>query len=168
MDELVFWTCAAVSVVSALLVVTRRNPVYCALFLVVTFLALAVAIVPLQAPFLAIMHILVYTGAIMVLFLFIIMLLNLSASEIGREYPLRFRLFVGAISTATFAVFATVFASSPLPAPAQVSKEFGGVNSVGTRLFEAFVLPFELVSILILVAVFGAVVLAAKKEHGES
>jgi NADH-quinone oxidoreductase subunit J len=168
MGELVFWTCAGVAIASALMVVTRRNPMYAAFYLVVAFLALAASLVPLDATFLAVMHLLVYTGAIMVLFLFIIMLLNLGTVEGDHEYPFRFRLFAALLSAAIFALFAYAFGRSPLGPPPSVPEEFGRVEGVGSHLFRAFVLPFELVSALILAAIFGTVVLARRKERIES
>lgn len=140
---------------------------YAAFFLIIAFLALAAALVPLDATFLAAMHVLVYTGAIMVLFLFILMLLNLGPAERGDEYPLRFRLLVVALSAGVFTVFAFAITRSPSGPVAAIPEDFGGVESVGSHLFRSFVLPFELVSILILAAIFGAVVLARRKERIE-
>lgn len=140
---------------------------YAAFFLVIAFLAIAVALIPLDATFLAMMHVLVYTGAIMVLFLFILMLLNLGPAERGAEYPFRFRLFVAALATGVFALLAHGFSQTPPGPAAPLPDGFGGVESVGSHLFRSFVLPFELVSILILAAIFGAVVLARRKERIE-
>ena len=84
----VFYLAGGVAVLAGVGVVTRRNPVYCAIFMLVAFLSLAVVYLLLSASFLAAMHVLVYTGAILVLFLFVIMLLNLKPDELGQEYPL--------------------------------------------------------------------------------
>jgi NADH-quinone oxidoreductase subunit J len=165
MEQVIFGLCAFVSVASALIVVTRKNPIYSAFFLILTFLALAVALIPIQATFLAAMHVLVYTGAIMVLFLFVIMLLNLGKDEMGPEYPWPFRILVGILAVAVFALLAYVFAGTDLGPPAEkLPEDFGGIESVGKTLFERFVLPFELVSILVIAAIFGGVILARRRE----
>lgn len=164
MEELVFWTCAAVSVASALLVVTRRNPIYSAFFLIVGFLAIAASIVPLSAVFLAGMHVLVYTGAIMVLFVFVIMLLNLGPGELGNEYPATFRIFVALLCAALFGLTAFAVQGENFGEPVRASADFGGIRAAGEFLFGAYVFPFEVISLLILVAVFGAVMLARRKE----
>jgi hypothetical protein len=87
----VFALAAAVTVGAGLLVVIQRNPIYSAISMLACFLGLAVIYLRLEAPFLAAIHVLVYTGAILVLFLFVIMLLNLKPEELGVEYPLKVR-----------------------------------------------------------------------------
>ncbi len=165
MEDTVFWVCAVVAGVSSLLVVTNRNPVYSAMALMICFLAFAVIFLNLGTTFLAVMHILVYTGAILVLFLFVIMLLNLKNEELGKEYNPGAKLVLALLCCTLFGVLIEVFGRSPLlkgdlpPAPA----EFGTVDQVGMALFTKFALPFELVSILIIIAILGAVVLAKKK-----
>jgi NADH-quinone oxidoreductase subunit J len=164
MDPL-FAVIAAVAIVSAVLVVTRRNPVYSAVWMLVCFLSMAVAFLALQAPFLAAVHVLVYTGAILVLFVFVIMLLNLREHELGDEYPPVVRWSVAALALALFALIATPLlqdASLQRPLPT-VGADYGGIESVGTLLFQSYALPFELVSLLIVVAMFGAMILAKKK-----
>ena len=156
---------AAVAVVSGLFMVTRRSPMYAAVWMLFAFLALAVAYLRLGAPFLAAMHVLVYTGAILVLFLFVIMLLNLKPEELGKEYPLPVRLAVAGLCGGLFlavslAVLRDPGATAPLP---PLPAGFGSVKTVGTDLFTAYALPFELASALILAAIFGGVVLAKRK-----
>jgi NADH-quinone oxidoreductase subunit J len=167
--DLLFAGFAAVGVVSALLVVTRKNPVYSALFLILCFLAIAGIAVLLHAPFLAGMHVLVYAGAIMVLFLFVILLLNLKPEELGGEYPLLNKAVAGLLSAGLFALLAVTFARDPSVnvRAGPVDKEFGSVRAVGLKMFDDYLLPFELVSILIMVAIFGAVVLARRKAPRE-
>ncbi len=163
--DLVFVAAAGVSVVAGVLVVTRRNPIHAAISLLVCFLAFAVIYLKLEAPFLAAMHVLVYTGAILVLFLFVIMLLNLKPEELGPEYPLRVRAVIAAVCLGLFVLLAVPLweapqARRPLP---PVKAGYGGVEEVGRSLFETYGLPFELVSALILVAIFGGVLLARRK-----
>lgn len=161
----VFWMCSIVGVVSAMLMVTRKNPVYSAVSLLVSFLSFAVVFLKLQAPFLAAIHVLVYTGAILVLFVFVIMLLNLEEKELGDEYPVNVRLACAGLCTGMFVLLAVPILSDPAlrELPVVADPKFGGVESIGTLLFTTYALPFELVSVLIIVAMFGAMVLAKKK-----
>jgi NADH-quinone oxidoreductase subunit J len=161
----VFAICAGVAVVSALTCVTRRNPVYSAAWLLVTFLSVAVVFLKLSAPFLAAIHVLVYTGAILVLFLFVIMLLNLRDDELGEEYPLGVRAGVGVLSAGLFGVMAWAAWADPALSSFEPPKSetYGSVADVGRLLFVRYALPFEIVSLLIIVAMFGAIVLAKRK-----
>jgi NADH-quinone oxidoreductase subunit J len=165
----VFAAAAGVSVVAGIAMVTRRNPVYSAIMMLVCFLALAVVYLKLDAPFLAAMHVLVYTGAILVLFLFVIMLLNLKPEEMGAELPLPARGLIALLCAGMFGLVVLVLMSDPSihePLPKmdpRLLADFGGIERTGHSLFNEYGLPFELISVLILVAIFGGVVLAKKK-----
>lgn len=164
----VFAVAATITVGAGLLVVTQRNPIYSAISMLACFLGLAVLYLRLAAPFLAAIHVLVYTGAILVLFLFVIMLLNLKPDELGIEYPLKVRGVIAALCALLFGLIALpllqdkrTFGALPPPSPGQGA--FGSVEQVGWALFNEHALPFELISVLIMVAVFGGVLLAKKK-----
>jgi NADH-quinone oxidoreductase subunit J len=162
----VFALAATAALGSGILSVTRRNPVYAAVWLLFSFLSLAVIYLHLAAPFLAAMHVLVYTGAVLVLFLFVIMLLHLKDDELGKEYPIAVRGGVAVLCVALFGLLSLpVFLDPALRAapPAATPAGFGEVKTVGTALFTTYALPFELASALILAAVFGAVLLAKRK-----
>jgi NADH-quinone oxidoreductase subunit J len=160
----VFLATAPITLASALLCVTRRNPVYSAVWLLVCFLTFAVHYLALSAPFLAAIHVLVYTGAILVLFLFVIMLLNLKEHEFGQEYGVLARSGVALLCTAMFATLSWGILKDPtLRAVPPVSPDFGSVELVGDALFRQYGLAFELVSLLIVVAMFGAMLLAKKR-----
>jgi NADH-quinone oxidoreductase subunit J len=159
----VFAVAAALTVGSGLLVVTQRNPIYSAISMLACFLGLAVIYLRLEAPFLAAIHVLVYTGAILVLFLFVIMLLNLKPEELGDEYPLKVRGAIAVICAGLFALIALPLWQDQRPIPRDKPAGFGGVEQVGHSLFVDYALPFELISVLIMVAVFGGVLLAKKK-----
>ena len=160
---IVFYIAALVAVVAGLNVVLQRTPVYSALSLIVVLCALAVMYLLLNAPFIAVLQVIIYAGAIMVLFVLVIMLLNA-----GREEPSdRSRLahWLGGPLLAIFLVellfvvwreFAGQGAFPPVPVDASP-------RAIGSLLFQNYVLPFEVTSILILVAVLGAVVLAKKQ-----
>ena len=176
----VFLAGALVAAGAAVVMVTRRNPVYAALWLMLCFLAVAVMFLKLHAPFLAAIHVLVYTGAILVLFLFVIMLLNLTTKELGEEHSPPAKALAGVVCGLLFLFLAASFlkgASDGAPfrelETVKVSvgtskltippEDWGGVSHVGSELFGTFVVPFEIVSVLIVVAILGAVVLAQRK-----
>lgn len=165
-NDLVFAITAAVSVFSAFVVVTRRSPVHSALALVVCLLSIAAIFLQLDGSFIAAIHVMVYAGAIMVLFLFVIMLLNLSPGEFGDERGIAAPIVAGILSLALFILIVfPLLIDKPIP-PADIAAEFGTVADVGRTLFSQYILPFELVSILILAVIAGVVVLA-KKRAGE-
>jgi NADH-quinone oxidoreductase subunit J len=161
----VFAIAGASSVACGVMMVTRRNPVYSAVWLLGCFLSVAVLFLALSAPFLAAVHVLVYTGAILVLFLFVIMLLNLRDEEFGQEYPVYVRLSVAGLCLAMFGFLAVpILRDESLRIPVtSPSPTYGSVEEVGMLLFTTYGLPFELVSLLIVVAMFGAMILAKKK-----
>jgi NADH-quinone oxidoreductase subunit J len=167
---IIFWAFAGLAVVSALSCITRRSPVASALWLVVTLFSLAALFVLLDAQFIAVLQVLVYAGAIMVLFLFVIMLLNL-----GRPGPTDLKGPVGLIVGVLLAGGLLVqllglrhVAPSPglALAPgvmARAAAEQGMVPTVARPLFGTYLVPFEITSILLLAAIVGAVVLAKRK-----
>jgi NADH-quinone oxidoreductase subunit J len=161
----VFLVSSALALLGAVMMVTRRNPVYSAVWLLVTFLSVAVIFLTLSAPFLAAIHVLVYTGAILVLFLFVIMLLNLREDEIGEEYPVPTRLGVAVMAAVLFGALAWPILDDATLRVAVVpqGEVHGSVEAVGLLMFRTYGLPFELVSVLIVVAMFGAMVLAKKR-----
>lgn len=163
--DLVFALAAGVSIGAGLLVVTQRNPVYSALSMLGCFLAFAVIYLKLDAPFLAAMHVLVYTGAILVLFLFVIMLLNLKPEELGKEYPLRTKAVFATLCLGLFLLLAVPIAQDPVSGKElpTVGADFGSIKAVGNDLFHRYAFAFELISVLILTAIFGGVILAKRK-----
>ena len=165
METVVFFVLATAAVVSALLLVLFRNPVYSALALVATLFCVAGLFVLLQAHFLAAVQVIVYAGAIMVLFLFVIMLLNLGASEGQEVVTGRYRGFaVILLSTMLFAFLALTLLRQVGGAP--VENEALATNNipyVGKLLYTDFVFPFEVASMILLVALVGVVVLVKKE-----
>lgn len=185
MVEIVFYVLAAAATLSAMLCITQKSPVAAALWLVSTMFALAGIYVLLNAQFIAAMQVLVYAGAVMVLFLFVIMLLNLGRDEDSdiKKGPARLvAVFLGAglvaglvavrgtsvaglaNSLARGAVDATPF--SVLPGGAQVQSAEAASNVIGAvaaPMFQIYLVPFEITSVLLLAAAVGAVVLAKRK-----
>ena len=165
--ELIFFCCCAcVAIASAIAMVTRANPVKAALLLIVNFFCLAVLYLLLQAQFIAIIQILVYAGAIMVLFLFVIMLLNLRDEHIFAERS-GVRKTVATILTAVVLaeIIAGIGAFSRPGAAAfpPHAAEKGTVQFIGMALYRQFLFPFEITSLLLLAAMVGIIVLARKR-----
>jgi NADH-quinone oxidoreductase subunit J len=170
-DALFFYALAAVTVIGALLVVSQKNPVYSVLSLILSFFGLAGLYVLLEAPFVAVVQIIIYAGAIMVLFLFTVMLLNVpreDAAEWDRAHPLYrpMALRIGAVLAVLLAL-ELGWALSRTPGlgvgvaddqPAQSS-----VAELGRVLFTDYMFAFEVTSILIIASMVGAVVLARKR-----
>jgi NADH-quinone oxidoreductase subunit J len=162
----VFFLLAAPLVAAALGVVWNRNPIRSALSLVVTLFLLAVFFVFLDAHLVAALQVIVYTGAIMVLFLFVIMLLNLQVELThGRS---RGWYMISALGGLAFAgmLLRALSGGAGIPGPgmdAAPPADYGTTAVLGERLFTHFVLPFEITSVLLLVAVIGAVVVAKRK-----
>jgi NADH-quinone oxidoreductase subunit J len=168
-QTIAFWLLAILSVVAALAVVLNRNPVRCALFLIVNFVCLAIFYLFLHAEVLAALQVLVYAGAIMVLFLFVIMLLNLGGEQVQHD-PLVGQRWGGAIFgvillgvlTSAF-LRAPVSASPPAPAEAPTGLQADPVFQIGQLLFTRYVYPFEVTSLLLLVGIIGTILLAKRR-----
>ena len=166
----VFWALAGLAVLGAMLCITRRNPVASALWLVVTLFALSALFMLLDAQFIAVLQVLVYAGAIMVLFLFVIMLLNL-----GRGGPSDFKgpagLAFGVLLAGLLLLQLRILGRAAPPAAIQLpegamaalQRDQGMVAAVARPLFDAYLVPFEITSLLLLAALVGAVVLAKRK-----
>jgi NADH-quinone oxidoreductase subunit J len=157
-DAVVFWILAAMIVGFALFTITRKNPITAVMSLVASFFGLAAMYATLSAHFLAVLQVLVYAGAIMVLFIFVVMILN--REEVT---PLSFRPMrvLGVLAGVyLFVKFVDVAVAMPLGAPPIPSETFGTVGSVGDLLFRDFLYPFEAISVLLLVAIIGGVVIS--------
>jgi NADH-quinone oxidoreductase subunit J len=164
---LTFFLLAAFAVTTAVLMVVHRSPVMSAIYLIANFFALAGLYLLLRAQLLAVLQIVVYTGAIMVLVVFVIMLLNLGDEERLKE-KYDFRMAVVLTLAAGFIAelaYIMVFAGDPSlrASPSPAAESIGTVEAMGTVMFSKFILPFEITSLLLLVAIVGAVVLAKKK-----
>lgn len=161
-SEILFWILSAVAVLCALLVVAVKNPVHSALYLILTFFAIAGHYFLLNAQFLAAVHIIVYAGAIMVLFLYIIMMVNLQEDQ-GNAKRNIFK-FVSAITAGLLLLVLTVASKqADLTSATNLTNEIGTVESLGKSLFNEFLLPFEVSALLFLSAMVGAVLLSKKQ-----
>jgi len=164
MQALLFYLFSGLTLLCAFLVVINpfsRNPVTSAMFLVLTIASLAGIFILLNAYFLAAVQVLVYAGAVIVLFLFVIMLLDLKEEQ--RRRVRKFGCIAGGIAVAAItAVFVRTLLSSPLPVAARASAAPGATRPLGELLFTHYLLPFEVVSVLLLVAMIGAILLSKK------
>jgi len=159
--SLIFYLLGTLLVIASLLVVFLRNVVHCALALVSALLLIAGLFVTLQAPMVGVLQVMVYAGAIMVLFLFVIMFLNPAALEQQRGLWWGFGTILALMLAG---VLVPLVMTNDLPAdPVAATELFGSPEMLAKSLFSDFVLPFEIASVLLLVAIIGAVVLAKRE-----
>jgi NADH-quinone oxidoreductase subunit J len=165
-EPILFLLFAAAALATAVLMILQRNPVMSAIYLIGNFCCIAALYLLLRAQFLAVIQVVVYTGAIMVLVVFVIMLLNLGDEQkLGEQFSAR--KVVGVVLVAGFLLemgYLFGFAGAP-PADSLHARagEVGTVGAIGDALFGRFLLPFEVTSLLLLAAIVGAVVLAKKR-----
>jgi len=168
-QAIAFYTLAAFILGFAVLVVTTRNTVHSVLFLVLNFLFVAALYVLLEAPFLAVIQVLVYAGGIVVLYLFVVMLVNLKRppeahsdphrmTKIGTGLAVGVMVEVVAIGIYSFALPSAPAVASPIAMPVT-----GNTEQVGWMLYTSYLIPFEIASMLLLVAMIGAIVLAKRE-----
>ncbi len=163
--EILFWFLSLLALSSAVLVITSKSPVHSILSLIVTFFAISGHYILMNAQFLAIVNIIVYAGAIMVLFLFVVMLMNLNASAEPQKN--RFLQFAGLISGGCLflVIIAALMKSSTAGNMVQLNEGNAGlIKNLGMVLFNDYVVPFELSSVLFLSAMIGAVVIGKKEK----
>ena len=164
MATLLFYFIAFLAIISALFVVLNRNPVYSAVMLVFCFFSLAALYVLLEAYFVAVLEVIVYAGAIMVLFLFVIMLIN-----VGKEIAAPMLIQKGKMIPFTLVILFSLniillilWRSEGLHQP-NTTSSVGSITAIGQSLFTKYLLPFEIASLLLLVALIGTVYLAKRR-----
>jgi NADH-quinone oxidoreductase subunit J len=160
METFLFWIFAIVGVGCGIMVVFHRNPMSSAIYLVVTMLCLAGFYALLAGPFVAVIQVLVYAGAVMVLILFVIMMLNLREETLEREGGMVTWIIAGLIGLGLVVAVARKFPRTPA---GTLEPAFGTIEEVGNKLFTVYMLPFELTSVLLLIAIIGAVILAKRR-----
>lgn len=164
-EAIAFYVLSALILAAAVVVVSSRNTVYSVLALVASFLFVAMLYVLLHAEFLAVIQVLVYAGGIVVLYLFVVMLVNLRRPEAHQDPRRRDRVGIalaGAVLVEFVAIGLYAF-TRPLPAAEGVEATGVGVEEIGRMLYVDYLIPFELASILLLVAMVGAIVLAKRE-----
>jgi NADH-quinone oxidoreductase subunit J len=168
LDNIVFWVFAPVAVGSAIAMLLMRNAVHAALLLIVNFFCLSVMYLLLDAPFLFAVQIIVYAGAIMVLFLFVIMLLGVDADDDLRERlvaqrPVAIALGLAVVAEIFFAVRAGVGLSTRVPDTFDQVNAGGNTQALAKVLFTKYFFPFEVTSVLLIVAAIATMVLAQRR-----
>lgn len=165
-EFILFILFALVAAVSSVIMITRPNPIMSAIFLIINFFALAGLYLVLHAQFISVVQVIVYAGAIMVLFLFVLMLLNAKSEAAILSGKNKIKMFAIVIAGLVFAQIAyLIFFSSPsktVNAGSPLSLNVGTVEQVGRELYTNYLLPFEAAGFLLLAATIGALVLAKK------
>jgi len=165
-DTILFILLALVAVLSALGMLLSKNTVYSALYLILNFATIAVLYLILGASFIALAQITVYAGAIMVLFLFVIMLLGAEQLPEAEALPWQRPLAVSsAVLLAVLAVYVIFIRPETFPSVAPLTPGFGSPYEIGTLLFNKYLLPFEIISVLLLVAMIGVIVLTRRRDR---
>ncbi len=163
---LIFLGMAFTSIIASLMVITRKNPIHSALFMVLTLLCVAVLYVLLHSPFIAILQVILYAGAIVMLIVFVIMLLDLE-TELRSRLKIAYSKVIGGLLMLLFLVgiVYTVVAKAPTGQTGSYTPDQMGTNvkAVGRALFTTYLFPFEIVSILLVAAIIGAVILSKKR-----
>ena len=162
--QILFWFLSVVAIFSALMVISNKNPVYSVLWLIATFFAISGHYILLNAQFLAIVNIIVYAGAIMVLFLFVIMLMNLNKETEPQKN--RWLKMAGAIAGGSLLLVLVAALKDTGIKQQQALVNEGGIGlikNLGKELFTTYVVPFEISSVLFLSAMVGAVVIGKKE-----
>ena len=167
-DWIVFWVCAPISIGSAIAMLLQRNAVHAALFLVINLFTVAVLYLVLGAPFLFAVQIIVYAGAIMVLFLFVIMLLGVDREEslverLRGQRTIAILLGLGVVGEIVFAIRAGLGFATRAPGGFEAANGGGNPQALGRLLFRTYFLPFEVTSILLIIAAVAAMVLARRR-----
>jgi NADH-quinone oxidoreductase subunit J len=170
-DLILFFGLALVAIAAAIGMLTSQNAVYSALFLVINFATVAVFYLLLGAPFIAMAQITVYAGAIMVLFLFVIMLLGAERLAPGKVLPYQRPMAIGLAVVLVVEAVYLLLVKNPLTKdiipPTEATNTVGALQDLGMTLFNQYLLPFEVTSILLLVAMIGAIVLTKQEKKGE-
>lgn len=174
---IVFIAAALVAVAASVLMATRKNPIHSALWMIVTFFAMAVIYLLLNAQFIAVAQVMVYAGAIMMLILFVIMLVQMEKGETGGLIKTRrskkAKILAALITVILFGemLLGVLFYNMTGQRgdyPAALVDAVGNVRTIGVLLYGQYLFPFEIASILLLVGIVGAVVIAKRKKEGES
>ena len=165
MANAIFFILAAIAIASALMVVTRKNAVSAAVYLVITMCAIAGLFVQLGSIFIAALQVIVYAGAIMVLFLFVIMFLNLKQDEFGFDSRVFQRLFAVILGVVLLIELVISTTKMPFKEAGPLTESMGGVAGLSNKLFYVYLYPFEIIGVLLLAAIIGAVVIARRREE---
>lgn len=165
--EIIFFVLAAITLISGILTVTTKNPIHSVLYLILTFFSISGHYILLNAQFLAVINIIVYAGAIMVLFLFVVMIMNLNKED--KSFGKPFVITAASLGSAIFLVLGLmIIKRSDITTNNQilsVGGDIGLTEELGKALFSDYVIPFELASILFMGAMVGSILLSKKTKR---
>jgi NADH-quinone oxidoreductase subunit J len=169
-ETIIFYFFAALTVLSAVSVVTVRNPVHAALFLVLTFFSSAFIWMMLEAEFLAITLVLVYVGAVMVLFLFVVMMLDINISRLREGFikflPVGILLALIMFGMLYYVLTGNQFSVDSMAAPAARAADYSNTRALGQVLYTDYVFAFEIAAVILLVAIIAAIALTLRRRPG--
>jgi len=170
LEQFIFYIFAAILLFAAIRVITARNPVHCALYLVLAFFTSAAIWLLLEAEFLAIVLVLVYVGAVMVLFLFVVMMLDINLAPLregfARYLPVGILVAFLIASQLALVVGAKHFGIDVVPAPQRHAAGYSNTEELGSVLYTVYVYPFELAAVILLVAIIAAIALTMRRRKG--
>lgn len=166
-ENIVFYVFAAIMLFSALMVITVKNPVQAALFLVLTFFSCSAIWMLLEAEFLAITLVLVYVGAVMVLFLFVVMMLDINVARMRAAFIQYLPIGIAVLVTMAAMMFTVVsgdyFSLEQVAAPARHAADYNNTRELGLVLYTVYVYPFEIAAVILLVAIIAAIALTLRR-----
>lgn len=166
-ENIVFYVFAAIMVFSALMVITVKNPVQASLFLVLTFFSCSAIWILLEAEFLAITLVLVYVGAVMVLFLFVVMMLDINVARMRAAFIQYLPIGIAVLVTMVVMMFMVVggdhFGLEQVAAPARQAADYNNTRELGLVLYTVYVYPFEIAAVILLVAIIAAIALTLRR-----
>ena len=166
-EQIIFYILAALMVFSATMVITARNPIHSALYLVITFFFSAGIWLLLEAEFLAIVLILVYVGAVMVLFLFVVMMLDINLARLKegfiRYLPIGILVAVGMVTMMVLVVGPEQFGLDKVKEPIRHAADYSNTAELGRQLYTTYVYPFEVAAVILLVAIVAAIALTLRR-----
>jgi len=166
-ENIVFYVFAAIMVFSALMVITVKNPVQASLFLVLTFFSCSAIWILLEAEFLAITLVLVYVGAVMVLFLFVVMMLDINVARMRAAFiqylPIGIAVLVTMVAMMFMVVGGDHFGLEQVAAPVRQAADYNNTRELGLVLYTVYVYPFEIAAVILLVAIIAAIALTLRR-----
>jgi NADH-quinone oxidoreductase subunit J len=166
LNKIIFIYFAVVIILSAVLMITRRNPIHSVLFMLLLFFHIAGVFVLLNAEFLAAVQLIVYAGAILILYLFVVMLLNVDKESSARRANKYWPVTAGFGVVIAAEIILLIIRGKFFADPGQLMKPgFGSVNALGVELYTNYLVPFEVASVILLVGLIGAVMLAKKAKE---
>lgn len=161
-EKIIFYIFAAITVFAAFRVITSKNPVYAALYLVLTFFTSAALWLLLHAEFLAIVLVLVYVGAVMVLFLFVVMMLDINIAEM-REGFARYLPVAALVAVVMLTEMIVVFINAKFETVEATDSNVNNIQALGELLYTKYLYPFEIAAVILLVAIIAAIVLTLRR-----